>query len=219
MRVCYIRHGMTAANETTGVCGRRIDWPLSENGKQGIRDLAADGIYPREPGACYTSSLCRTQQTLRLIYPQADFQPTHLLDERDLGVIEFETDVAAAKRWRANLVDENGVERPDAYLGGENYQQFSQRVYRDLNALLELAYSRGQECITICGHGSYLRQVGISFAVESYINVRPIVKNGRGFIFQADREGPNCFRLKIADFIGGAGMADILERPLSAAGR
>lgn len=216
MRVNFIRHGMTAANETTGICGRRIDWPLSENGARAISDLAAEGIYPRSPGACYTSRLRRTQETLRLIYPRADYEPVELLDERDLGVIEYETDVAAARRWRANLVDENGVERPEAYLGGEDFQQFSARVLRDLNALLELAYSRGQRCITVCGHGSYLRQVGISFAVDSYINVRPIVKNGRGFVFQADRESPGCFRLKITGFIGGAQLADILEPPPAA---
>ena len=216
MEFHYIRHGMTTANETTGVCGRRIDWPLSENGKQAIRKLAASGIYPPNPGACYTSCLRRTQETLRLIYPQAPFEAVHLLDERDLGVIEYETDPAAAERWRANLVDENGVERPEAYLGGEDFQQFSQRVTRDLNALLELAFSRGQERITICGHGSYLRQVGISFAVESYINVRPIVKNGRGFILRADRQAPGEFRLKIVGFIGGERMSDVLGPSLPA---
>ena len=216
MRVNFIRHGMTAANETTGICGRRIAWPLSENGVRAISDLVAKGIYPRDPGACYTSRLRRTQETLRLIYPQAAYEPVELLDERDLGVIEYETDIAAARRWRANLVDENGVERPDAYPGGEDFRQFSTRVRRDLNALLELAYSRAQSCITICGHGSYLRQVGISFAVDSYINVRPIVKNGRGFVFQADRESPGSFRLKITGFIGGAQMADILEPPPTA---
>lgn len=213
MRVNYIRHGMTAANETTGICGRRIDWPLSENGRRAILDLTAEGIYPRDPGACYASRLRRTQETMHLIYPQACCQPTGLLDERDLGFIEYERDIAAARRWRANLVDENGVERPEAYPGGENFQQFSARVLRDLNALLELAHSRDQDCITICGHGSYLRQVGISFAVNSYINVRPIVKNGRGFVFQADRESPDRFRLQIAGFIGGAQISDILEPP------
>lgn len=216
MRVNFIRHGMTAANETTGICGRRIDWPLSENGARAISDLAAAGIYPRHPGACYTSRLRRTQETLRLIYPRAAYEPVELLDERDLGVIEYETDIAAARRWRASLVDENGVERPEAYLGGEDFRQFSARVHRDLNALLELAFSRGQGCVTICGHGSYLCQVGISFSVDSYINVRPIVKNGRGFVFQADRESPGSFRLRITGFIGGSQMADILEPPPAA---
>lgn len=219
MRVYYIRHGMTTANETTGICGRRIDWPLSENGRRELQELAAKGIYPEDHGSCYTSTLRRTQETLHIIYPNTDFEPTHLLDERDLGDIEYVTDVEVARAWRENMVDEYGNELPETYRGGENFEQFSRRVHRDMNALLEEAFSRGQETITICGHGSYLRQIGISFAVESYINVRPIVKNGYGFLFRADRNAQHDFRLKIEGFIGGSTMNEVLMCPVAASGR
>ena len=212
MIVHFIRHGLTEANETTGICGRRIDWPLSENGRNGILELARHGIYPEDPGALYASTLVRTQQTLRLVYPEVPFEATHLLDERDLGIIEYITDPAVGRERLKHLADENGRERPDAYPGGEDFERFSERVLRDFNALLESAEARGQEEITIFGHGSYLRQVGICFEVPGYTNVRPIVKNGTGFTFEAARRAEGSYSLSIVSFIGGNSLGDLLIR-------
>ena len=209
MIVRFIRHGLTKANETTGLCGCRIDWPLSENGRNGILALARQGIYPEDPGALYASSLVRTQQTLRIVYPDAPFETTHLLDERDLGDLEYITDPAVGREHLKHLADENGREYPDAYPGGENFEQFSERVLRDFTLLIKNAEARGQETVTIFGHGSYLRQVGICFHVPGYTNVRPIVRNGTGFVFEAaGRNGG--FSLEIRAFIGGGSVADLI---------
>ena len=212
MIVRFIRHGLTQANETTGICGRRIDWPLSENGKKGILDLVQQGIYPEDPGALYASTLVRTQQTLRLVYPELPFEATHLLDERDLGVIEYITDPAVGRERLRHLADENGREYPDAYPGGEDFERFSARVLRDFTLLLAQARSRGSESITIFGHGSYLRQVGICFAVPGYTNIRPIVRNGTGFTFDALPKDEGGFSLSIRSFIGGNSLGELLLR-------
>ena len=213
MIVRFIRHGLTQANETTGICGRRIDWPLSENGRNGILALARRGVYPADPGALYASTLVRTQQTLRIVYPDAPFEATHLLDERDLGIIEYITDPEAGRERLKHLADENGRERPDAYPGGEDFERFSGRVLRDFSLLLERAEARGQEEVTIFGHGSYLRQIGICFEVPGYTNVRPIVRNGTGFVFDARRGGPHGFSLSILSLIGGDSLRELLLRP------
>lgn len=206
----FIRHGMTRANETTGICGLRIDWPLSESGAEQIRVLKEAGIYPAEPGTLYTSTLTRTAQTLEIVYPGRTYECTHLLDERDLGVIEYCTDPEEAARWRAGVLDENGHERPDAYAGGENFDTFYVRVRRDFNALLEQAYRKGENTVTVFGHGSYLRMLGTCFAVPGYTDVRPIVRNGHGFVFDAARNRENDFSLRITDCIGGGSVQDIL---------
>lgn len=210
MVIQYIRHGLTEANETTGICGCQIDWPLSKGGRIGIQQLVQKGIYPSETGACYTSCLNRTQQTFRIIYPDKPYEPVSLLNERNLGIIEFETNMSIILERRKHLHNEEGIENPLAYIGGEDFDAFTKRVYRDFNALLELAYSRGQDLITIVGHGSYLRQIGTAFSVPGFMNDISIAKNGTGFIYKADRRGPSDFSLLVTGFIGGKTKEELL---------
>lgn len=210
MIVHFIRHGKTAANLAGRISGARLDLPLSVQGVDEIRQYIAAGIYPKDSGACYTSDLIRTQQTLSTVYPEASFQITSLLRERDFGMIEYETDSARIQKWRDERYDTNGVERQSRYDGGETTPVFRERVHRDFTTLMEDAFRSGYSIITICGHGGYLREIGTVFHIQGFEQIRPAVLNAKGLVFRASKTETDL-SLCLAGFIGGTALGDVVE--------
>lgn len=211
MRINYIRHGKTIVNFQHRVSGRRTDDPLCQEGLDEIRENILRGIYPREPFECYTSCLQRTQQTLRLVYPDRPFTISPLLNERDFGLIEYETDLEVINRWRVERVDERGEEIEEAFstIGGESTLVFTRRVLRDFTAFLDECY-QPDKTITIFGHGGYLRQLFPAFEVPGLARLRPRIRNGFGAVFRVERVGA-AYRLTVEEWIGSKQLEDIVE--------
>ncbi|WP_165450569.1 histidine phosphatase family protein [Intestinimonas massiliensis (ex Afouda et al. 2020)] len=209
MLVYFIRHGKTAINLAGRISGARLDPPLSPEGIGELEGYRKAGIYPPLSEVCYTSEFLRTRQTLTTIYPGASYQATALLNERDFGPIEYETDPAAIQKWRDDRFDENGAERQSRYGDGESTPVFAARVRRDFSLLLSGLLDRGCRQVTICGHGGFLREIGRQFRVAGFENVKPAVKNGNGLIFDVERTGKLSVRL--AGYIGGTALQDVVE--------
>ena len=89
MKLTLIRHGITHGNKY-GLYYGATDLPLLAEGIAELRLRRQSSIYPEAP-RYYTSSLQRTQQTLRELYGAVDFTPVPGLREMDFGVFEMRT--------------------------------------------------------------------------------------------------------------------------------
>lgn len=144
MKMWMIRHAETEYNKQRRYQGR-LDLPISEKGR---RSLAPSG----EPvSRVYVSTLRRTAQTARILFPVAQLIEVPGLEEMDFGRFdghtseELESD-PAYQEWIDSWCT-------TAIPGGESRQQFSERIVRAMTKLIEQAASAGEEKLVIVAHG------------------------------------------------------------------
>jgi len=142
MRILLVRHGQNLANITREFSYRKVDYPLTDLGRQQAehtaRYLATQGI-----DTVASSPLKRAKETAQ---PIADARglPLHLLEHlREVNSGEFEDKAPTDENWKlyddvmdAWLRDERHVRFP----GGEDFHELGERVLsavRDLLALNE----------------------------------------------------------------------------------
>ncbi|MEJ8734071.1 MULTISPECIES: phosphoglycerate mutase family protein [Mediterraneibacter] len=211
MIVYFIRHGKTNLNLEKRISGARTDAPLSDKGIAELKEYVKEKIYPSDPGNCYTSDLKRTWQTIQAIYPERSYKHTVLLNERDFGEIETETDKHKIIQWRKSIFDEKGNEREEVFGKGECTRVFAERVERDFHKFLEQRFANGEQRITICGHGAYLRQIGANYGLGQLGDYKYLICNGKGLVFDVIRTDMGKYSLQIVDFVGGKHMEDVME--------
>lgn len=122
LEVVFVRHGATAGTEDHRYSGAGTDEPLSSAGERALRDLACD----RDTFRVITSGMARTDQTARILFPNAELMACPGLREMDFG--DFEGRSAAElkedARYRA-WVDSWCETR---CLHGEDKSDFTRRV-------------------------------------------------------------------------------------------
>lgn len=145
-----IRHGQTVANQKRLYCGT-TDLPLTEEGIEAIKALAAQGIYPALQGlAVYTSGLLRAQQTLEAMYGPVPHDLLPGFREMRFGVFEMRSyeELKNDPDYIAWIEDPSGqVPCP----GGESSADFSRRV---LSAFKSLKGNK-QSSLVVC-HGGVI---------------------------------------------------------------
>ncbi len=148
-----IRHGKTLANQDGLYCGK-TDLPLTEEGLQAVKDLAAQGIYPSLKGLdVYTSGLARTRQTLEAIYGPVDHKILPGFQEMDFGLFEMKSyeQLKNNPAYLAWIEDETGrLACPE----GESSSDFIQRV----NSSFEKLKSKKSSALLIC-HGGVIARL------------------------------------------------------------
>lgn len=87
MRIILTRHGATEGTEVKRYSGGGSDEPLSEAGVAALRALPPR----RYTKTVYTSGMVRTDQTARILYPQASIERVAELREMDFGLFEGKT--------------------------------------------------------------------------------------------------------------------------------
>ena len=177
MQIHIIRHGMTSAIEK-GLYYGQTDLPLSERGISGIKDLINQDIYPNDIGMFFTSGLCRTVETLELIYGSIQSQAIPELKELNLGQFEMKShDELAGRRDYQNWINDSTgfVICP----GGESRQQFIQRIMTGFDLLLDK--SRNVENSLVVSHGGVISSImGRLFPnVQHFYGWQP--EPGRGY--------------------------------------
>ena len=87
--IILIRHGRTVGNENKWFYGA-TDLSLSEDGRRGIRERKEKGFYPPLPASVqvFTTGLCRTDETLALIYGEMPHAEIPELQEMNFGEYE-----------------------------------------------------------------------------------------------------------------------------------
>ena len=144
MLIYLLRHGQTEYNAQKRYQGQR-DIPLSPEGAAQLRRADFD------PDVVYVSTLQRTSQTARILFPEAKLVPVDGLKEMCFGsfegrnYIEMEHDPDYLAWVAANCESPC----PD----GETKAVFSERVCRAFAALVDRALAEGEETLVILAHG------------------------------------------------------------------
>ncbi len=181
MKLYIIRHGKTEANARKLFAGAS-DWPLSEEGKSGLRALKEEFDYSiPEDCLIVTSGLKRTEDTLQVFYGGVDHIKDPRLKERSFGIFEDRTleeiqDLPEFKAWTGP--DSDSYVIPE----GESFDGLKERV---LEALCGYLQSDRNTLLVI--HGGPVRVIMKSLfpgGGNSKGEWQP--ENGRGYVISAE---------------------------------
>lgn len=131
MTIYLIRHGKTEANEKHLYCGS-TDLPLSEGG----RELLCQLHYPMKNVRFLTSGMKRTNETLRILFGDVDYEVNPQFREVNFGTFEMHSyeelkDTPLYRQWIAG--DNSSNVPPD----GESGAQMKERVLRAFAEITE----------------------------------------------------------------------------------
>ena len=126
-----IRHGKTEANLQHRYCGS-TDLPLSEIGRRELSELH----YGIKDVRVVISGMRRTEETLKLLFGDVEYETEPAFKEIDFGVFEMGSyeELKDREDYRAWLTGDNMRNVPP---GGESGEQMTQRVLRALPQLLD----------------------------------------------------------------------------------
>ena len=211
MIVRYIRHSISETNEKGLASGSLIDAPLSERGRKIIEDYKAEGIYPKYPGFCYSSTLKRAIETLRIIYPDSHIIETHLLAERSFGAMEY-MDKEELKAYRSSEDFTNIWTDWDFKTGGdgESVKSMMRRVKRDFNKLLDEWFEDEVELVTIGGHGAFLKTMTLAYDIDMPKPWESILGNGLGCVLDIRKEDDG-YKIEMIDVIGNGTIEEVFN--------
>ncbi|MBR3515595.1 MAG: cob(I)yrinic acid a,c-diamide adenosyltransferase [Lachnospiraceae bacterium] len=181
MRIHLLRHGETEYNKEARYQGRK-DIPLSEEGKKKLF------CSKENPDQVYVSGLSRTRQTAEIIYPGAEYIAVPDLDEMDLGKFEGKqfSDLRRNKDYRRWL-DSGGSTRCP---GGEDKAEFSERICKAMQMILEKECDAGTENVYIVAHGGTVMAAMERYCIDcpgDYYGWQ--TGNGEGYLLDCSWEG------------------------------
>lgn len=131
-RISMLRHGRTRGNDQ-GLYIGKTDLPLTEEGKEELRDLYASYEYPRVHRV-YSSPLERAVQSAEILFPDTDITIAEDLREMDFGVFEGlpAEELVKLDSYRKWL--KGGLDNPAP--NGESMREVMVRCYSAMNAII-----------------------------------------------------------------------------------
>ena len=156
MKIYLLRHGETAYNVDHRYQGV-TDIPLSPAG------LAALKQADFSPKTVYVTPLKRTKQTAKILFPTAEYIPVNDLSEMNFGVFEGRNyeDMEHDTAYRA-WVDSNCE---STCPGGECKADFSERVCKAFELLLNQSIQNSEDTLVIVAHGGTQMAVMEKYAI------------------------------------------------------
>ncbi len=131
-RISILRHGATEANEK-GIYIGKTDFPLSEAGKNQLREMYETHEYPKVQKV-YTSPLERAVQSAEILFPDRELTEVDDLREMDFGVFEGLSAVDLVKLDSYKKWLKGGLDNPPP--NGESLRSMMVRCYTALNAVI-----------------------------------------------------------------------------------
>ena len=176
MLIYLLRHGLTEYNAQKRYQGQR-DIPLSE---EGCRELRRADIDPK---VVYISTLQRTAQTARVLFPNAKLIPVDGLKEMCFGSFEGRSYVEMEHdpdylAWVASNCERRC---PD----GERKDQFCERICTTFAALVDQALAEGEQMLVILAHGGTQMAALDRYAVPHRDYYEWCAPNAGGFVLDA----------------------------------
>lgn len=172
MTVWLIRHGRTEWNDTGRYQGQ-TDLPLSNEGEA---ELTRADFSPK---TVYVTPLKRTQETARILFPDARQIVIDDLREMDFGVFEGRTYIEMENdaQYREWVEDKCRGRCP----GGESREEFAARVCAAFEKLMD----ESEDDVVIVAHGGTQMSVMERFAVPHEPYFSRTAKNGTGYELDA----------------------------------
>ena len=188
-RIYMIRHGITEGNQKGWFYGS-TDLPLTEEGREELRELVSQGYYPllSKDTLFLTTGLKRTEETLEEIYGPRETEAVPELQEMNFGDYEcyrFE-EIENDPYFSSWLKDEDGVVRLP---GGESRQDFSERIARGREALLEKSKER-EEMFLVCHGGVVAELLDKMFPQERDSMWQWLPQPGYGYLLEVEDGQP-----------------------------
>ena len=140
MLIYLLRHGQTEYNAQKRYQGQR-DIPLSPEGAAQLRRADFD------PDVVYVSTLQRTSQTARILFPEAKLVPVDGLKEMCFGSFEGRNFIEMEKDPEYQAWVKANCESPCP--DGERKTDFSDRICRTVAELIDKALAAGEERLGI----------------------------------------------------------------------
>lgn len=191
MRIILVRHSKTQGNIERRYCGRTDD-PLCSEGI----DLAKASGIDLTVRHVYVSPLQRACQTAQIKFPNALLTVSSDLREMDFG--DFEGLSAADLEGNAAYsawLDSNCA---DACPNGEQLSDFSDRVCRAFDAIVQEGLQSSQQAIIIVAHGGSIMAILSRYATPQQPYYNWHVDNCCGFTAQLD-DAQWCTTPKLTD--------------------
>lgn len=175
-KIHLLRHGLTEANAEGRYIGRR-DLPLSPEGLAGLLKLKEEYAYPGGV-RFFTSPATRCRQTLEVLYPGCSPTPVEGLQECDFG--EWE-----GKRMAELKADEHFLQwmegRRRDIPGGEDADEFRQRVCGAFEAVVDELIHRGETEAVLCTHGGVITMLMQIYSLPRLEPKDCLAAPGQGF--------------------------------------
>ena len=159
MKIYLIRHGQTPGNALGRYIGR-TDEPLSKEGLAKAHLLTPD----THVSSVFVTPLRRTQQTARVLFPNAEQTIVPDLREMDFGAFENRSAAEMENDADYRAWVEGGCTAPCP--DGEGMAGFAERVGRCFYKLVRNAAAEGRESVRIVAHGGTLMAVLSLFAED-----------------------------------------------------
>lgn len=195
---CYlIRHGITEGNKYLNFNGCRTDEPLSEEGRERLRQI--DGV----PGdaVLFTSPLKRAIETAAIMIPGKKPGIIEDLKEMDFGIFEGKNhkELDGDPDYQAWL-DSGGR---SGVPGGENLEGFIRRTREGLRLAVRKAVSAGADTVYIVAHGGTVMSLMHILTHDDYFKFN--LPNGAGYEIdlEVDDEGSILTAISYDRFCGG----------------
>ena len=181
MEIYFIRHGETVCNKERRYQGA-IDLPLSEEGRRKLcrADFEAEEVF--------VSTLKRSIETARILFPEAKLLQDPGLDEMHFGDFEGRTademkDDPAYGKW----VEDNCEGRCP---NGESMAEFDERVRSAVSRILRKAAEEKKEKVVIVAHGGTFMSALEGFASPERKYYEWLPGNGAGYVFNYAPKDP-----------------------------
>ena len=176
MLIYLLRHGLTEYNAQKRYQGQR-DIPLSPEGIAQLRRADFD------PDVVYVSTLQRTGQPAKIVFPHAKLVVVDGLKEMCFGSFEGRNFIEMEKDPEYQAWVEANCESscPD----GERKTDFSDRICRTFAALVDKALSDGEERLVILAHGGTQMAAMERYALPHRDYYKWCAPNAGGFVLDA----------------------------------
>ena len=177
-----IRHGRTEANEKWLYCGS-TDLPLLPEGREELRALRREAVYPDTAGLRFaTSGMRRTDETLSILFGAEERTVLPAFREMDFGVFEMRS-YEAMKEDPEYLAWITGDNTANVCPKGESGAIMEARV---LTAWREL--EKGPDTVLVTHGGPIAAIMAYLFPEEGKNRYEWQPKNGRGFLIERKDE-------------------------------
>ena len=169
-----LRHGTTAANAKRLYLGR-TDEPLSAEGAAAAHEIGPSLTVRK----VFVSSLRRTQETAKILFPNAEQIVLHELREMDFGVFEGRSadDMEHDEAYRTWVDTGCTGKCPE----GESMAEYAGRVCACIAEVVEQEENSGAQETVFVAHGGTLMSAFERFARPRVAYYDTIVKNLQGY--------------------------------------
>lgn len=148
----FIRHGKTKANELSKYCGS-TDLSLSKIGVKELEALKVVNNYP-EGDIYFTTGMNRTNETMKIIYPNIQYEVIDGFKEYNFGIFEMKSyeELKFNKSYLSWINDEKGeIVCPN----GESKKDYRKRVKETfVNITKDIIAKNISNAVFICHGGT-----------------------------------------------------------------